>query len=274
LADRGFVDFAGSTQVHSIGGWAALTGALILGPRIGKYGADGKVNAIPGHNMTAAVIGCFILWFGWFGFNPGSTMGVDVNAISEIAVTTNAAAAAATLSATAVSWIVLGKPDLGMTLNGCLAGLVAITAPCAFVTTEVAVLIGLAAGVFVVFAVLGFDKLKVDDPVGATSVHLVNGVFGTICVGLFATPDRIARSGNTAQKAGLFYDGGAEQLIDQLIGVGATAIYVVVVSSIAWVILKATLGLRVSREEEIEGLDSGEHGNEAYHGFVMARGHE
>ena len=153
LSQRGFVDFAGSTVVHSVGGWAALVGVYILGPRIGKYGADGKVHAIPGHNMTSATIGCLILWFGWFGFNPGSTMGVDPGAIAEIAVTTNAAAAAGALVSTAVAWIVLGKPDLGMTLNGCLAGLVAITAPCAFVTVAAATLIGAIAGALVVFGV-------------------------------------------------------------------------------------------------------------------------
>jgi ammonium transporter, Amt family len=269
LATRGFVDFAGSTQVHSIGGWAALAGVIMLGPRIGKYSSTGKPNAIPGHNMTAATIGCLILWFGWFGFNPGSTMGVDALAISEIATTTNLAAAAATMTATVTCWLLLGKPDIGMTLNGCLAGLVAITAPCAFVSNEAAVLIGAIAGVLVVLAVLGFDKINIDDPVGATSVHLVNGVFGTLCVGLFATPDRIARSGNTEQKAGLFYGGGSEQLMDQLVGVGCTAAYVLVAAFICWAILKFTIGIRVSEKEEIEGLDIGEHGNEAYHGFVM-----
>jgi len=270
LSARGFVDFAGCTQVHSIGGWAALAGVIVLGPRIGKYSADGKVNAIPGHNMTAATIGCLILWLGWFGFNPGSTMGVDPVAIGEIAVTTNMAAAAATLTATATCWILLGKPDIGMTLNGCLAGLVAITASCAFVTVLDSVIIGAIAGVLVVLSVLFFDRIKIDDPVGATSVHLVCGVFGTLCVGLFATPDRIARSGNTEQKAGLFYGGGMEQLIDQIIGVACCAGYVFVVAMIAWVIIKATMGIRVSEAEEIEGLDIGEHGNEAYHGFVMS----
>jgi ammonium transporter, Amt family len=220
--------------------------------------------------MTAATIGCLILWLGWFGFNPGSTMGVDPLAIGEIAVTTNMAAAAATLTATATCWLLLGKPDIGMTLNGCLAGLVAITASCAFVTVEASVIIGAIAGVLVVLSVIGFDRIKIDDPVGATSVHLVCGVFGTICVGLFATPDRIARSGNAEQKAGLFYGGGSEQLIDQLIGIGCTAGYVLVVAFIAWAILKATMGIRVSEAEEIEGLDAGEHGNEAYHGFVLS----
>lgn len=267
LAQRGFVDFAGSTQVHSIGGWAALAGVYILGPRLGKYGPGGKINAIPGHNLTVATIGCFVLWFGWFGFNPGSTMAADPSAIAEIAVTTNAAAAAATLSATAVAWFMLGKPDLGMTLNGALAGLVAITAPCAFVTAGMAVVIGLIAGALVVLGVMFFDRIRADDPVGATSVHLLNGIFGTLCVGLFATPDRIARSGNAAQKAGLFYGGGAEQLIDQLIGVVACGLYVFTVAAIAWFALRYTLGIRVSPEEEREGLDFGEHGNEAYHGF-------
>ncbi|MCL6502345.1 MAG: ammonium transporter [Pirellulales bacterium] len=269
LQSMGFVDFAGSTQVHSVGGWAALIGAMLLGARRGKYGPDGRVNAIPGHNMTSATIGCFVLWFGWFGFNPGSTMACDPPAIAEIAVTTNAAAAAATLSATLVAWLLLGKPDLGMTLNGSLAGLVAITAPCAFVTVGAAVLIGLAAGALVVLGVLMFDRLKIDDPVGATSVHLLNGVFGTLCVGLFGHPDKIGRSANAAHTAGLFYGGGVKQLLTQLAGVAATAAYVVVLSLAAWMVLKLTVGIRVSPEEEQEGLDIGEHGQEAYHGFVM-----
>jgi len=268
LQSRGFLDFAGSTQVHSIGGWAALTGVIILGPRIGKYSQTGKVNAIPGHNLSLATIGCLVLWFGWFGFNPGSTMAADPGAISEILVTTNSAAAAATLSATAVAWLLLGKPDLGMTLNGCLAGLVAITAPCAFVTVGASVIIGLIAGVIVVLGVLFFDRVKCDDPVGATSVHLLNGVFGTICVGLFATPDRLARAGNPEAVAGVFYGGGAQQLITQLTGVAACAVFVLVTSTVAWMVLKAVMGIRVSPEEELTGLDIGEHGNEAYPNFV------
>jgi Amt family ammonium transporter len=272
LADRGFLDFAGSTQVHSIGGWAALMGIILLGPRLGKYSSDGKMNAIPGHNMTAATIGCFVLWLGWFGFNPGSTMGVDPAAISDICVTTNTAAAFATLTATAASWILLGKPDIGMTLNGCLAGLVAITAPCAWVSVTSSAIIGAIAGVLVVVGVMTFDRLKIDDPVGATSVHLLNGVFGTLCVGLFSDPAIITARGLSTDtyKGGLFFGGGTEQLMDQLVGILATAVYVIVVSGICWGILKATLGIRVSPEEEREGLDHGEHGNEAYHGFVMA----
>ncbi|MBX3451297.1 MAG: ammonium transporter [Planctomycetaceae bacterium] len=268
LAGKGMFDFAGSTVVHSVGGWAALTGAIILGPRIGKYSPDGKVNAIPGHNMTAAFIGCLVLWFGWFGFNPGSTMGVgDGSILAEVAVTTNTAAAAATLSATATAWILLGKPDIGMTLNGCLAGLVAITAPCAFVTVGASAIIGLVAGVLVVLSVIAFDRARVDDPVGATSVHLVNGIWGTLCVGLFAFPGYLDRGAGL--KAGLFYGGGVDQTVIQAIGIGAVGAYVVVVSTVAWLLLKFTIGLRVTPEEEIGGLDMGEHGNEAYPGFVM-----
>lgn len=271
LATKGFFDFAGSTQVHSIGGWAALTGILILGPRKGKFGPDGKPNAIPGHSMMAAFIGCLVLWFGWFGFNPGSTMAADPGAIADVALTTNLAGAMATLTATATAWIVLKKPDIGMTLNGCLAGLVAITAPCAFVTPAAAVVIGAIAGVLVVFAVMMFDRIGIDDPVGATSVHLVNGVFGTLCVGLFADPEIVKVRIAGAEWGGLLYGKGATQLLIQLQGVAATAGFVLVVSAICWLAIKFTLGLRVKEEEEVEGLDVGEHGNESYHGFVMAR---
>ncbi len=277
-----FWDFAGCSVVHSVGGWSALTGAIILGPRIGKYGADGKINAIPGHNMTAAFIGCLVLWFGWFGFNPGSTMGVagDGGALAaQVAVNTNSAAAAATLTATLTAWLLLGKPDIGMTLNGCLAGLVAITASAAYTNVPCSLLIGAIAGVMVIFAVLFFDKIHVDDPVGATSVHLVCGVFGTLCVGLFSindlsatelsTPFGTAAVGGPYQ--GLFFGGGTKQLIAQLVGVLLVGAYVVPVSALFWLLIKATVGLRVSSQEEIEGLDIHEHGNEAYHGFVMVR---
>jgi len=256
LADRGFLDFAGSTVVHSIGGWCALTGVIILGPRIGKFHADGSVRPIPGHNMGMATLGTLILWLGWFGFNPGSTMAADANAIASIALNTNMAAAAGCLSACAVAWIALGKPDLSMILNGTLAGLVAITAPCSVVSVTGSVIIGVVAGVLVVYAVLFFDKVKLDDPVGALSVHLVNGVFGTLCVGLFATD------------GGLFYGGGAGKLMTQAIGVAGIGAATAVLSAIAWLVLKVTMGIRVSAEEEVEGLDVGEHGNEAYPGFV------
>jgi ammonium transporter, Amt family len=268
LGGGGFFDFAGSTQVHSVGGWAALSGAIILGPRIGKY-TGGRVNAIPGHNMALATIGCFILWLGWFGFNPGSTMGMGTPAlVAHICVTTNTAAAIAALTATATAWILLGKPDLGMTLNGCLAGLVAITAPCAFVTVGASALIGAIAGVLVVVSVLAFDRIGVDDPVGATSVHLVNGIFGTLAVGLFADPEIIALAAVTL-KPGLLAGGGTEQLMIQLQGIACTGVYVFFATAIVWLLLKFTIGIRVSEHEEIEGLDLGEHGNEAYPGFVF-----
>ena len=272
LATKGFYDFAGSTQVHSIGGWSALMGVLILGPRIGKYTSDGKVNAIPGHNLTAATIGCLILWLGWFGFNPGSTMAADPGFIADVCNTTNIAAAVATLTATITCWLKMGKPDLGMTLNGCLAGLVAITAPCSVVSVPSAAIIGGIAGVLVVLAVVAFDNAKIDDPVGATSVHLVNGVFGTLCVGLFADPATIkSHAADAVCKPGLLMGGNADQLIAQLTGIVATAGYVIVASGICWMILKATVGIRVSRDEELEGLDIGEHGNNAYHGFVLEK---
>jgi Amt family ammonium transporter len=264
LATGGFWDFAGSTVVHSVGGWAALAGILVLGPRLGKYGPDGRVNAIPPHSFTSGVIGCFVLWLGWFGFNPGSTMAADPNAIAHIFVTTNTAAIMALLSATALSWIWSGKPDLGMSVNGCLAGLVAITAPCAFVTVNASLIIGLSAGLLVVVAVRLLDAVKIDDPVGAVPVHLFNGVFGTICVGLFAV-DKItgAATGN-----GLFYGGGMTLLMAQLKGIVAVGAYTLAVSLAFWVLIKFTLGLRVSRQEEEGGLDIGEHGQEAYVGFA------
>ena len=269
LAKLGFWDFAGSTVVHSVGGWAALAGALVLGPRFGKYGPDGKINVIPGHNMGLGLIGTFVLWLGWFGFNPGSTMAADPRLISHICVTTNMAAATAILGATLTSWILLKKPDLGMTLNGCLAGLVAITAPCAFVSVGSAGIIGVIAGAIVVPAVIFFDKVGVDDPVGATSVHLVCGVLGTLFVGLFAE-DWV--SPNTTGN-GLLFGGGAKLLMAQLTGVVAVGAFVLIASSIAWFLIKAVMGIRVSLHEEIEGLDVGEHGNQAYPDFVAQKSH-
>jgi Amt family ammonium transporter len=267
LSKLGMYDFAGSTVVHSVGGWAALAGVMILGPRFGKYSENGKINPIPGHNLSIATIGTFVLWLGWFGFNPGSTMAADPAAIAHVAITTNTAAAAAILSATIISWILLGKPDLGMTLNGCLAGLVAITAPCAFVSVTSSALIGLIAGILVVLAVIGFDRLKLDDPVGALSVHLVNGVFGTLCVGLFAQ-DKIT---GTATGNGVFFGGGTKLFMAQLSGILASGVFVFVVSIVAWVLIKYVMGLRVSLQEEIEGLDIGEHGNSAYPEFLSRK---
>jgi Amt family ammonium transporter len=266
LQKAGMWDFAGSTVVHSVGGWAALAGVIMLGPRIGKYTKDGRVNPLPGHSMTSATLGVLVLWFGWFGFNPGSTMAAAAADIGRIAVTTNTAAAAAAVSATFTAWVLLGKPDLSMILNGCLAGLVAITAPCAFVSVGSSAIIGLIAGVLVVFAVLFFDKVKLDDPVGALSVHLVCGVFGTICVGLFA--DGSIMPNTTGD--GLLFGGGTTLLMAQLLGVAAAGVYTMAISLAFWGAIKAIMGLRVTPEEEIEGLDIGEHGNNAYPDFAQA----
>jgi len=266
LGSLGFLDFAGDTVVHSVGGWAALSGAIILGPRYGKYDKDGKPKAIPGHNMSLAVIGLFILWLGWFGFNPGSTMSFQNPAdVVHIVLTTNTAAIAAILTCTATSWIFIGKPDLGMTINGCLAGLVGITGSCAFVSVESSLIIGAIAGIIVVFSVLFFDRIKVDDPVGATSVHLVCGIFGTICVGLFA------QEGVTSLSTvnGLFFGGGLSLLGVEILGIVAVGLFVFISSSVVWLLLKYTTGIRVSLEEEIQGLDIGEHGNSAYPDFAL-----
>jgi Amt family ammonium transporter len=265
LAKLGMFDFAGSTVVHSVGGWAALAGAIMLGARIGKYGKDGKINPIPGHSITSATLGVFVLWFGWFGFNPGSTMAADWSAIARIAATTNTAAAAAAVSATVVAWLLLKKPDLTMILNGSLAGLVAITAPCAFVSVADSLIIGLGAGVLVVLSVLFFDRIKVDDPVGAISVHLMCGVFGTLMLGLLAQDQFMPNTtGN-----GLLYGGGWKLFTAQLIGVAAVGVFTFGISLLFWGILKATVGLRVSAEEELEGLDLGEHGISAYPDFQI-----
>ncbi|HEY4611741.1 MAG TPA: ammonium transporter, partial [Bacteroidota bacterium] len=263
LAKLGFWDFAGSTVVHSVGGWAALAGIIVLGPRLGKF-MSGKTYPIPGHSMPLATIGAFVLWLGWFGFNPGSTMAADPEAIARICVTTNSAAAAGIISSTVIAWLLLGKPDLSMTINGCLAGLVAITAPCAYVSVESSLIIGTVAGAVVVPAVLFFDRIRIDDPVGALSVHLVNGIFGTLAVGLFAEDRFIAdTTGN-----GLFFGGGATLLVNQLIGVAAVGAFVFPAAVRIWYVLKVIVGIRVSAEEERDGLDVGEHGMSAYPEFA------
>lgn len=253
LGAMGFHDFAGSTAVHMVGGVAALVGAKILGPRIGKYNADGSVNAIPGHSLTLGALGVFILWFGWFGFNGGSTVcatGDDALAsIGSIFVTTNMAAAAAATATMFLTWLRYGKPDVSMTLNGALAGLVAITAGCDAVSVPGSFVIGIIAGIVVVFAVEFFDQsLKIDDPVGAISVHGVCGALGTILVGVFAVD------------GGLLYGGGSAMLITQTTGVIAVAAYIAIVMTIVFQIIDKTIGLRVSAREEIAGLDMEEHG--------------
>jgi Amt family ammonium transporter len=263
LASIGFHDFAGSTVVHSVGGWSALMGAIILGPRIGKFAANGKPNAIPGHSLTLGALGVFILWFGWFGFNPGSTVAL-VPEIGDIAMTTNLAAAAGGVSAMFISWLKYKKPDVGLTLNGVLAGLVAITAGTAVVDNYGAILIGLISGLIIVFgASLLENVLKIDDPVGAIPVHLMNGTFGTLAVGLFAIPDNF---GGTA--AGLFYGGGWGLLGAQAIGVLSVGAWTALTAGLLFLILKKTVGLRVSAAEELDGLDLHEHGSESYPDFV------
>ena len=269
LAAANFRDFAGSTVVHSVGGWAALAGVIVLGPRIGKYSPDGKVKPILGHNMTSAALGTLILWLGWFGFNPGSFMGVgDGSGLAHVLLATNIAAAMGALAATATSWVLLKKPDLGMILNGTLAGLVAITAPCAFVTLGASALIGAIGGALVVLSVLFFDKIKIDDPVGATSVHLVCGIFGTLATGFFYDYE-IAKT--VAGLSGDVVDPAkwskGSQIMVQLKGVLAVGGFTFVASLVIWYVLKLAGGIRVSRDEEIMGLDVGEHGNEAYADF-------
>lgn len=267
LSEKGMFDFAGSTVVHSVGGWAALSGVLLLGPRFGKYNINRSVTIVPGHNMPLALIGVFALWIGWFGFNVGSAMSASPGLIAHIALTTNMGACTAILGSTLASWIILKKPDIGMTINGCLGGLVAITAPCAVINVPSAAIIGFVSGWLVVLSVMFFDRVRIDDPVGALSVHLVNGIFGTLCVGLFAQerylPGQVVN--------GLFFGGGGSQLGAQFLGVWSVALFAFLLSGIFWLIIKYTIGIRVDISEEIEGLDIGEHGNVAYPDFVMKR---
>ena len=266
LSTGGFVDFAGSTVVHSVGGWLALAGAIVLGPRIGKYGPDGTPRAIPGHNITLAALGVFILWMGWFGFNPGSTT-TGNGEIGRIAVTTNLAAAAGAVFAMLTAWIKFKKPDASMALNGALAGLVAITAGCYTVTPVGAILIGIVAGILVVFSVTFIDaKLKIDDPVGAVSVHGVCGLWGTLAVGFF-NAEKVLGIGEAS--SGIFYGGSIDQLISQFIGAGVAFVWAFGAGLILFMLIKKTIGLRVSREEELRGLDIDEHGMEAYSGFQI-----
>jgi ammonium transporter, Amt family len=252
LEKLGFIDFAGSTVVHSVGGWAALAGAIVLGPRIGKYTKDGKVRPILGHNLPLAALGVFILWLGWFGFNPGSTTAASKD-IAMIFVNTNLAAAAGAILAMLTSWMRIGKPDVGMSLNGALAGLVAITAGCANVTPLSAVIIGAIAGIIVVLAVFFFDKIKVDDPVGAVSVHGVNGAWGTLAAGLFNI------GGTSGKIIGV-----------QLLGIGACFVWTFVTAFILFKVIDKTVGLRVTPDEEREGLDYTEHGGNAYPDFEVS----
>ncbi|MCH7612050.1 MAG: ammonium transporter [Candidatus Marinimicrobia bacterium] len=248
LDARGFHDFAGSTLVHSVGGWAALVGAYTLGPRLGKYSRKGKIKPILGHNMPLATIGVMLLWFGWYGFNGGSVLSADPGAVSFVFVTTTLSAAAGVIGAMLTSWFISKKPDLSMILNGSLAGLVGITAGADCISPINSVIVGFAAGILVVFSVIQFDKMKIDDPVGAISVHLVCGIWGTLAVGIFS-PDY--------------------QLGTQLTGVFAYGIFCFVSANIIFQIVKLSMGMRVTEEEEIIGLDISEHDMEAYAGFQI-----
>ncbi len=255
LSKLGMMDFAGSAVVHSVGGWAALAAVLVLGPRKGKYNKDGSLNVLPAHNLPLAALGAFMLWFGWFGFNPGSSLsGLDLN-IARIAITTNLAAAAGGTVSTLYTMWKWGKPDASMIINGSLAGLVAITAGCAFVSPVSAVLIGGIAGFLVVQAVRFFDWVKADDPVGAIAVHGVCGTFGALAVGIFA------------EKGGLIYSGSIELLGIQALGVAAVSIWAFAATAAVFYLLKKTVGIRVSQEDELEGMDLSEHGIAAYTGI-------
>ena len=259
LAERGFHDFAGSTHVHSVGGWAALAGVMLLGPRAGKYFNGGGVKPIMGHNMPLLTIGVFLLWLGWFGFNGGSVLSADPGAVSYVLTTTSLAAAAGIIGSMVVSWSVQKKPDLSMVLNGCLAGLVGITAGADIVSIRAAVLIGLICGAVAVLSVIAFDKIKIDDPVGATTVHLVCGVLGTLFVGVFAN-GAVVGSGADAYTVSLG---------TQALGVISYAAICFPAAFLIFGVLKKTMGIRVSEEEEVKGLDIGEHGMEAYSGFQI-----
>jgi len=271
LGSMGMRDFAGSTVVHSVGAWAALAGAILIGPRKGKFTKDGKVNAIPGHNMPLAALGVFILWFGWYGFNPGSTL-IAIDGVAHVAVTTTLGAAAGAVAAMVTTWIWFKKPDLSMALNGTLAGLVGITAPCASVSTGSAVIIGLVAGILVVVSCWVIEHvLKIDDPVGAISVHGICGAWGTLSIGLFGSQavDVLYWDSETCIKDGLFYGGGFAQLGVQALGVLSVFAFTFAAAFLLFFVLKKTIGLRVSAEEEFEGLDINEHGIESYPNFTI-----
>jgi len=270
LAGMGFGDFAGSTVVHATGGWIAFIGTIILGPRVGKFvsnGTERRAKAIPGHNIAMAALGVFLLWFGWFGFNPGSTLGVStavtLNQAALAAANTNLAAAAGALAAMVLAWLLYGKPDPSMTMNGALAGLVAITAPCAFVSAPAALAIGGVGGVIVVLGVRLLDRIGVDDPVGAVPVHGMNGIWGTLAVGLWG------QEALGLARDGLFAGGGWTQLGVQAVGAVTVSVFAIAVMGAVFLAIKKTVGLRVSRDEELRGLDIGEHGMEAYSGFQV-----
>jgi Amt family ammonium transporter len=270
LFSRGMQDFAGSTVVHYQGALAGLAGALLLGPRIGKLGKDGKSNAIPGHNMAFTTLGVIILWFGWFGFNPGSTLSVDFGGVgffAYVALNTNLAAAAGVLGAVVTSWLVIKKPDLSMMLNGAIAALVAITAACAFVAPWAAIVIGFVAGVIVVLGVLLVDRIGIDDPVGAIAAHGMSGVWGTLALGFLTVPELAEKL--ATGKAGLFYGGGLDQLGTQALGLLAVGAFTFTASFAVLFLFKVTFGIRTEPEVEEAGLDVSEHGMWGYPEFYI-----
>ena len=275
IGTNGYLDFAGSGVVHMVGGFAGLMGAIIVGPRLGRFGKDGSINPIPGHNLSMATLGVFILWFGWYGFNPGSTLGLSggfAALAAKVAVNTTLAAGAGTVGCAFISKVRTGNYDTGLTLNGALGGLVAITAPCAVVDPWAAILIGAIAAPIVILGIEALDRLRIDDPVGAISVHGLAGVWGVMSVGLFATQSGLGEAYVASDAYGLFLGGGAEQLGIQAIGVVAIAGWTVVTSGILFLAIKYTVGLRVTEEEEVRGLDMVEHGVEAYPEFAGVAG--
>ena len=265
LSSLGFADFAGSTVVHAVGGTAALVGTIMVGPRIGKFNKDGSANAIEGHSMALASLGTLILWFCWFGFNPGSTLSVGNGSLmAKVAVNTNLAAAAGALAAMFLAWFLFGRPDLTMAMNGCLAGLVAITAPCAYVLPYESMTIGVIGGILVVFGTVFLDKIHVDDPVGASPVHMMNGIWGTIAVGIFGHKGLGGLSMN-----GLLHGGGFKLLGIQTMGTITAVLFVVAAMTVIFKLIDKIVGLRVSRQDELKGLDISQHGMEAYASFQI-----
>ena len=270
LFSRGMQDFAGSTVVHYQGALAGLAGALLLGPRIGKFASDGKPNAIPGHNMAYTTLGVIILWFGWFGFNPGSTLSVDFGGVgffAYVALNTNIAAAAGVLGAVLTSWIVVKKPDLSMMLNGAVAALVAITAACAFVAPWAALLIGFVAGIIVVVGSLAVERVRIDDPIGALAAHGMAGVWGTLALGFLTVP-QLSESLATGSP-GLLYGGGFHQLGVQALGLATVGVFTFGASFLVLFVMKVTVGIRAEPETETAGLDVSEHGMWGYPEFYI-----
>lgn len=276
LSHLGFWDFAGSSVVHSVGGWAAFVGVVMLGPRLGKY-RDGKSFGLPGHNLALSTLGGLILWFAWFGFNSGSLMAANPAAIGQVLLTTNMAGATGAIAATLTAWKHFKKPDLSVMINGVLAGLVSITASCRYVNIESAALIGVIAGIMIVFLIDTFDNLQIDDPIGAISVHLVCGIWGTLAVGLFAIGPNTMASPNfvpytDGPSTGLLIGGGLEglrQLSIQVLGITSIGLFSIFMSGIAWATIRSTVGIRVSQQAELKGLDLSEFGMKAYSDFSL-----